>query len=232
MKIHIVQKGDTLAKIANEYGIDLGNLISFNPQLSSPDMIMPGMKVKIPTETKPVQKEKGQKLLVTEQKDQKVQSEADEKKEQKKSSNAMQERNSVTRPIGDAIEMDEQMKKPVKAHYPRTFAIQEEQTPYLKKVPTTIHGPLKERESQRTDQNYNKDSTLPSAQADIRYEGTVSYDDFHHRNMCPPYWHQQMPYTYPQNTFPRYHCPCCPYSNEYSHHYRPYLFHHPYGRPY
>ncbi|MHC8522687.1 SafA/ExsA family spore coat assembly protein [Rossellomorea sp. H39__3] len=49
MKIHIVQKGDTLWKIAKKYGVNFEELKHMNAQLSNPDMIMPGMKIKVPT---------------------------------------------------------------------------------------------------------------------------------------------------------------------------------------
>ncbi|SHN09126.1 SafA/ExsA family spore coat assembly protein [Gracilibacillus kekensis] len=49
MKIHIVQKDETLWKIAQKYGVSLENVIAANPQISNPEMIMPGMKIKIPT---------------------------------------------------------------------------------------------------------------------------------------------------------------------------------------
>nr|WP_168733777.1 SafA/ExsA family spore coat assembly protein [Metabacillus sediminilitoris] len=49
MKIHIVQKGDTLWKIAKKYGVDFEELKSMNTQLSNPDLIMPGMKIKVPS---------------------------------------------------------------------------------------------------------------------------------------------------------------------------------------
>lgn len=54
LKIHIVQKGDTLWDIAQQYKVDFEQLKSLNVQISSPDMIMPGMKIKIPTEQKKV----------------------------------------------------------------------------------------------------------------------------------------------------------------------------------
>lgn len=57
LKIHIVRKGDTLWEIAKQYGVDFEELKAFNPQLSSPDMIMPGMKIRIPSATKSVKKE-------------------------------------------------------------------------------------------------------------------------------------------------------------------------------
>ncbi|MFD2446199.1 SafA/ExsA family spore coat assembly protein [Bacillus sp. CGMCC 1.16607] len=57
MKIHIVQKGDTLWKIAKKYGVNFEELKKMNSQLSNPDMIMPGMKIKVPTAGGSVKKE-------------------------------------------------------------------------------------------------------------------------------------------------------------------------------
>lgn len=51
MKIHIVQKGDTLWNIAKKYNVDFNVLKNLNSQLSNPDMIYPGMKIKIPSST-------------------------------------------------------------------------------------------------------------------------------------------------------------------------------------
>jgi morphogenetic protein associated with SpoVID len=57
LKIHIVQKGDTLWELSKQYGVNFEELKQANPQLSSPDMIMPGMKIKIPSNSKAVKKE-------------------------------------------------------------------------------------------------------------------------------------------------------------------------------
>ncbi len=57
MRIHIVQKGDTLWKIAQKYGVDFNQLKSMNTHLSNPDQIMPGMKIKVPTNSGMVKKE-------------------------------------------------------------------------------------------------------------------------------------------------------------------------------
>jgi morphogenetic protein associated with SpoVID len=57
VKIHIVQKGDTLWKIAEKYGVDFEQLKKINGHLSDPNMIMPGMKIKVPTAGVPVKKE-------------------------------------------------------------------------------------------------------------------------------------------------------------------------------
>ncbi|MFJ7744204.1 SafA/ExsA family spore coat assembly protein, partial [Peribacillus sp. NPDC097295] len=51
MKIHIVQKGDTLWKLAKKYGVSYEQLKKSNSQLSNPDMMMPGMKINIPGNT-------------------------------------------------------------------------------------------------------------------------------------------------------------------------------------
>lgn len=57
LKIHVVQKGETLWKIAQKYGVDFEQVKQLNTQLSNPDMVMPGMKIKIPSTTKQVTKE-------------------------------------------------------------------------------------------------------------------------------------------------------------------------------
>ncbi|PKG24416.1 SafA/ExsA family spore coat assembly protein [Niallia nealsonii] len=57
MKIHIVQKGDTLWEIAKKYGVNFEELKMLNPQLSNPDMIMPGTKIKVPTTGGNIKKE-------------------------------------------------------------------------------------------------------------------------------------------------------------------------------
>ncbi|SDK40501.1 spore coat assembly protein SafA [Sediminibacillus albus] len=57
MKIHVVQKGETLWEIANKYGVDFEELIQLNSHLSNPDMIMPGMKIKVPGSSVQVKKE-------------------------------------------------------------------------------------------------------------------------------------------------------------------------------
>jgi len=57
VKIHIVQKGDTLWELAKKYNVDYEEMKQLNTQLSSPDMIMPGMKVKVPSSNKQVKEE-------------------------------------------------------------------------------------------------------------------------------------------------------------------------------
>lgn len=54
MKIHIVQKGDTLWNLSKQYNVDFQALKAANSQLANPEMIMPGMKIKIPVDQKHV----------------------------------------------------------------------------------------------------------------------------------------------------------------------------------
>ncbi|WP_169870970.1 LysM peptidoglycan-binding domain-containing protein [Shouchella patagoniensis] len=58
MRIHIVQKGDTLWKLANKYDVEPEQIQSANPNVVNPEMLMPGMKLKVPTGTVVVRKEK------------------------------------------------------------------------------------------------------------------------------------------------------------------------------
>lgn len=44
---HTVAGGDTLWAIANRYGVSLSALISLNPQIKNPNLIVPGEKVRV-----------------------------------------------------------------------------------------------------------------------------------------------------------------------------------------
>lgn len=48
MKIHIVQRGDTLWSIAEKNGVSFEEVQKLNAHLANPDMIVPGMKIKLP----------------------------------------------------------------------------------------------------------------------------------------------------------------------------------------
>ncbi|NGP45474.1 SafA/ExsA family spore coat assembly protein, partial [Bacillaceae bacterium SIJ1] len=56
MKIHIVQKGDTLWNLSQKYQVPFAQLKQANTQLSDPDQLMPGMKIKIPSGSVQVKK--------------------------------------------------------------------------------------------------------------------------------------------------------------------------------
>jgi morphogenetic protein associated with SpoVID len=63
MKIHVVKRGDTLWNLAEKYGVDFEQLKKINSHLADPDNLMPGMKVKIPTNAVPVKKDAAKKEL-------------------------------------------------------------------------------------------------------------------------------------------------------------------------
>lgn len=95
MKIHIVQKGETLWEIAEQYDVDFEQLQEVNPHLSSPDMIMPGMKIMIPTSSKKVvQKTKKEDLTVKP-----LQIKEDDKKKKKEFQMSTPELQSMELPI-------------------------------------------------------------------------------------------------------------------------------------
>jgi morphogenetic protein associated with SpoVID len=60
VEVHIVQKGDTLWKIARQYGVSFDELKKVNAHLANPDYIVPGMKIFLPAKvkkTQPIKKE-------------------------------------------------------------------------------------------------------------------------------------------------------------------------------
>lgn len=51
MRVHIVQKGDTLWKIAKQYAVGFDELKRLNAHLANPDYIVPGMEIYLPDTT-------------------------------------------------------------------------------------------------------------------------------------------------------------------------------------
>lgn len=51
LRIYIVQKGDTLQKIAKANHVSVEEIMEYNPHISNADYIMPGMKIKIPSQS-------------------------------------------------------------------------------------------------------------------------------------------------------------------------------------
>jgi morphogenetic protein associated with SpoVID len=54
LKIHMVKEGDTLYELSKKYGVELDKVIAMNPQIADPNKLDIGMKVKIPSQPKPV----------------------------------------------------------------------------------------------------------------------------------------------------------------------------------
>lgn len=73
MDVHIVVKGDTLWKIARQYGIPFEDLKRVNAHLANPDYIVPGMKIFLPKKkTAPLPSEKGKEKMPEKVKPQQV----------------------------------------------------------------------------------------------------------------------------------------------------------------
>ncbi|MFC4320928.1 SafA/ExsA family spore coat assembly protein [Litchfieldia salsa] len=132
MKIHIVQKGDTLWKISQKYGVDFEELKKLNSQLSNPDMIMPGMKIKIPSGNVHVKKEavvNNSPVKENIQKEAQVKKETQVKKENIKAEHPYKDLSPEPKPVMDVEKM--QPKKEVANNAPP-------KTPYVPKMPTQI----------------------------------------------------------------------------------------------
>jgi len=70
VRLYIVKEGDTLSSIAEKYGLQVEQLLAINPQITDPDMIMPGMKIKLatgPVSIAPGQPEIGHPITPVEQ---------------------------------------------------------------------------------------------------------------------------------------------------------------------
>ncbi|MFS0689850.1 LysM peptidoglycan-binding domain-containing protein [Sporosarcina sp. 179-K 8C2 HS] len=73
MDVHIVVKGDTLWKIARQYGIPFEDLKRVNAHLANPDYIVPGMKIFLPKKKTAAQpSEKGKEKMPEKVKHQQV----------------------------------------------------------------------------------------------------------------------------------------------------------------
>lgn len=54
LKIYLAKKGDTFLKVAEDFNVDIDILTQVNSQIAEPEMLMPGMKIKIPQKRKQV----------------------------------------------------------------------------------------------------------------------------------------------------------------------------------
>lgn len=113
MKIHIVQKGDTLWEISKKYGVDFEELKGLNSQLSSPDMIMPGMKIKVPGSAKAVKKE-----TVAIKETQQKETQKENQKENQKETVKQPYMNTSPKPMPAIKEDDTKAQKPVQPQMP------------------------------------------------------------------------------------------------------------------
>lgn len=55
LHVHVVQRGDTLWKIAKQYGVSFDEVKRLNAHLANPDYVVPGMKIFVPEQSAKVQ---------------------------------------------------------------------------------------------------------------------------------------------------------------------------------
>ena len=205
MRIHIVQKGDILFDIAKKYGVSLEAIIRMNPQLSSPDMIMPGMKIKIPTESKQIRQnesnvggtetgmDKAKKRAVKEERVEEVTEEKVEKEDLE-----MLEARTTERPMGEVISDDVTELKPIRAEVPRDYKP-------LYPVKPNMQSPTmpKYMNKKEADSKDNKIVQQQYKAMETRQEQMEVRPQTQYRPMSSP--QQLLPSMRP----PMYHCCCC-----------------------
>ena len=115
VKIHIVQKGDTLWKLAKKYGVSFDELKKINSQLSNPDLLMPGMKLKIPGSASTMKKEAVQPIIKTGIKEVPVQPQVSGLKEQliKEQNNQLMKEQPIAKEIPIVKEQPMVKEKPI-----------------------------------------------------------------------------------------------------------------------
>ncbi|MEF3328120.1 SafA/ExsA family spore coat assembly protein [Oceanobacillus oncorhynchi] len=118
MKIHIVQLGDTLWKLAEKYNASFEELKKVNSHLADPEKLMPGMKIKIPGSKKAVQKS-------TSKKEETAPLSKEEKKSKKEQMTPVSKEETKT--------TKKEQKKPVQKEEKK-----KEEHPYKHKTPTPI----------------------------------------------------------------------------------------------
>lgn len=95
LRIYIVQKGDTLHKIAKKHHIPMEEVIRLNTHISNPEYILPGMKIKLPNRVS-------------------KKSEMEKEVNEELKSNKKLEAETNRRPLGSVAEMDDRGMNDVK----------------------------------------------------------------------------------------------------------------------
>ncbi|WP_077603160.1 SafA/ExsA family spore coat assembly protein [Oceanobacillus sojae] len=180
MKIHIVQLGDTLWKLAEKYNASFEELKKVNSHLANPEKLMPGMKIKIPGSTKQVQKGTSKKEQMTpvskkektSKKEQKTSPSKEEvkpakkeqtkpvQKEEKKKTEHPYKQKSPT-PIAVLKEDDQKEKKKEQFEAVMPKMPQIPSMPILKQPPKPKQKPVKKAEPPK---QQKKEKTAPSVE--------------------------------------------------------------------
>src|SRR5690625_2836864 len=190
LKIHIVRKGDTLWEIAKQYGVDFEELKKSNPQLSSPDMIMPGMKIKIPSGTKSVKKETAipkETKVPTSEKEKKKQAPKIKEDDHEKPKEVKMEMPKKHIPTIPPTLQTPQKEVPI---------VKEQHQVPIKETPKVPVKPMKEMikmpvmEEQPKEKPKTSEPKKPKKEEKIHEQkpvGPICYHYYHH--CCPPFFH-------------------------------------------
>lgn len=182
LRIYVVQKGDSLYKIAKEHHVALEDLIKLNPHIANPDAILPGMKIKIPSGVKPLR---------------------DEKKEMNRQTKELRSAKVNERPMGKASEnlYDIREKSADKQHVRNQEQLSQATSDKRERLQQ------RDRQERRADQDRammqeTQRATSPEElyrKRKVRYPAASRYELFAQRNR------------YVQNEMyrPQYVCPCC-----------------------
>ncbi|WP_176222189.1 LysM peptidoglycan-binding domain-containing protein [Tuberibacillus sp. Marseille-P3662] len=128
MKIYVVQKGDTMYEIAQKHGIALETVKKANPQIKNPDNLQPGMKLKIPSTSKAVKKEKPKKEQPKKEQPKKEQPKKEQpKKEQPKKEQPKKEQPKKEQPKKEQPKKEQPKKEQPKKEQPKKEQPKKEQ---------------------------------------------------------------------------------------------------------
>lgn len=211
LKIHIVQLGDTLWKLAEKYNVSFEEVKKINSHLADPEKLMPGMKIKIPGSAKQVPKEmpskKKEHMKKEQTKAKKEQPEPKEKKEKEKKPEEKKEKkaehpyqHTSPKPI-QALKEDDKKEKPKK----KLEAV----APKMPKMPAVPSMPVLEKETEKKKPKEVKPKTQPVKQPEekpVKEKQVKPSEQPVHQPLVSPC--EPMPF-YPQ-MIPVVYMPCPP----------------------
>lgn len=159
-----MQLGDTLWKLAEKYNASFEELKKINSHLANPEKLMPGMKIKIPSSAKTVQKEKSKKEQMTPVSKEKTKTSTKEKtnevkkEEKKKTEHPYKQKSSTPIAVLKEDDQKEKKKEQFEATMPKMPKVPS--MPILEKETKAKQQPMKPKEPPKP----KKEKTAPAAE--------------------------------------------------------------------
>ncbi|WP_226037026.1 SafA/ExsA family spore coat assembly protein [Aquibacillus saliphilus] len=217
MKIHVVQKGETLWSISQKYGVDFEEVKKMNTQISNPDMIMPGMKIRVPTSSKEVKKEKPldkqMKKYPSKEKEEKKKQPLKEDKEDFKKQETKDKVESKKQPIKHSFKDSAKKTMPVikEDDYKKTVKEKEGLPMYPKDIPKM---PKMEKDMWKAKTKDKGDMPqVPQYNETVHDYHQQMQQPMHEQPMYQPMYQQpmhQQPMYQPMHQQPMHHAPVMP----------------------